>query len=195
MKEGFSASDYRQSKSFSEKANAPRNAEFVNKLSLKDQDGVHKNIVHNQVNQVNVKEEAIDYFLKLAKEEVNVQDVPSLPSMEQMKRSSQVIIFFKGHSMVTFHIFNFLTFSTFSRSQLFSLKLFSIEIPPWTFPNTPHTPSCRCSNFNSCRRGYLKRSFWGGGFELEQFYLKITRQCRVIFDKCCHIISSAEGYL
>ena len=52
MKEGFSASDYRRSKSFSEKANAPINAEFVNKLSLKDQDGVHENIVHNQVNQV-----------------------------------------------------------------------------------------------------------------------------------------------
>ena len=53
MKEGFSASDYRQSKSFSEKANAPRNAEFVSKLSLKE-DGVHENIVHNlyQVNQV-----------------------------------------------------------------------------------------------------------------------------------------------
>ena len=109
------------------KGQAP-NADLVNKLSLKDQDGVHENIVHN-VNQVNVKdvpssqeddhlytEEAIDYFLKLAKEEVNVQDVPSLASMEQMNRSSQVIIFFKGHSMVTFHILNFLTFSTFSHN-------------------------------------------------------------------------------
>ena len=140
VKEGFSASDNQQSISFSEKGQAPSNADFVNKLSLKDdyihanivnkvkgqapnadlvnklslkdQDGVHENIVHN-VNQVNVKdvpssqeddhlytEEAIDYFLKLAKEEVNVQDVPSLASMEQMNRRSQVIRFFKGHSMV-----------------------------------------------------------------------------------------------
>ena len=94
----------------------------MNKLSLKE-DEVHANIV-NQVNNVKLNkvsqqsevnqddvcssqeddhlytEEAIDYFLKLAKEEVNVQDVPSLASMEQMNRSSQVIRFFKGHSMV-----------------------------------------------------------------------------------------------
>ena len=144
--QGFSASDNQQSESFSEKGQAPSNADFVNKLSLKDddihanivnkvkgqapnadlvnklslkEDEVHSNIVHNLyqvnqvVNQVNVQdvpssqeddhlytEEAIDYFLKLAKEEVNVQDVPSLASMEQMNRSSQVIRFFKGHSMV-----------------------------------------------------------------------------------------------
>ena len=51
MKEGFSESDNQQSESFSEKGQAPSNADFVNKLSLKDDD-VHANIV-NKVNNIN----------------------------------------------------------------------------------------------------------------------------------------------
>ena len=45
VKEGFSASDNQQSELFSEKGQAPSNADFVNKLSLKDDD-IQANIVN-----------------------------------------------------------------------------------------------------------------------------------------------------
>ena len=67
VKEGFiSALDNQQSKSFSEKGHAPTNEDFVNNLSLKE-DEVHEDIVNkvkwvNKVNQVSLEEDDVHIY-------------------------------------------------------------------------------------------------------------------------------------
>ena len=88
--QGFSASDNQQSESFSEKGQAPSNADFVNKLSLKDDD-IHANIVNKVKGQAPSNADFVNK-LSLKEDEVHANIVNKVNNVKvnQVNQQSEV---------------------------------------------------------------------------------------------------------